>query len=102
MSLQYTSLRILELDGGSESFQTGDHELIVLPLAGSCTVTIEGERFELAGRESVFSALTDFAYGGRAHRAVVTATPDVGWYTEETFVRLAVHELDGTYRGRTP
>jgi 5-deoxy-glucuronate isomerase len=34
----------------------------VLPLNGSATVTIDGERFELAGRESVFAALTDFAY----------------------------------------
>ncbi len=34
----------------------------MLPLAGSCTVTIDGETFELEGRESVFSAVTDFVY----------------------------------------
>jgi 5-deoxy-glucuronate isomerase len=71
MSLEYTSLRILELDG-TERFETGDHELIVLPLDGSATVTIDGERFELAGRESVFAALTDFAYAPRDARVEVS------------------------------
>jgi 5-deoxy-glucuronate isomerase len=40
----------------------GGDELIVLPLSGSCSVTIDGEGFELEGRESVFSQVTDFAY----------------------------------------
>jgi 5-deoxy-glucuronate isomerase len=60
--MKYTRLRIVELDGGSERFDTGGDELIVLPLAGSCSVTVDGDRFELEGRESVFSAVTDFAY----------------------------------------
>ena len=59
--MKYTRLRIVELDG-VEAFDTGGDELIVLPLAGSCGVSIDGERFELEGRESVFSAVTDFAY----------------------------------------
>jgi 5-deoxy-glucuronate isomerase len=59
--MNYTRLRIVELDG-SETFDTGGDELIVLPLAGSCDVTIDGERFSLDGRESVFSAVTDFVY----------------------------------------
>src|SRR4051794_27126332 len=67
MSLRHTRLRIVELDG-TESFDTGGDELIVLPLAGACTATIDGERFELEGRESVFSAVTDFAYAPRDAR----------------------------------
>jgi 5-deoxy-glucuronate isomerase len=59
--MKYTRLRIVELDG-VEAFDTGGDELIVLPLAGSCSVTIDGETFALEGRESVFSAVTDFAY----------------------------------------
>ena len=62
--MEYTRLRIVELDG-SEEFDTGGDEVIVLPLAGSCSVTVDGERFDLEGRDSVFSALTDFAYAPR-------------------------------------
>ena len=62
--MNYTRLRILELDG-TEAFDTGGDELIVLPLSGSCDVAIDGEAFELEGRESVFSAVTDFAYAPR-------------------------------------
>ena len=71
--MNYTRLRILELDG-TEAFDTGGDELIVLPLAGSCAVTIDGETFELEGRESVFSAVTDFAYAPRDARVEITGT----------------------------
>jgi 5-deoxy-glucuronate isomerase len=38
-------------------------ELAVLPLSGGgCTVEVEGRRFELRGRESVFARVTDWAY----------------------------------------
>jgi 5-deoxy-glucuronate isomerase len=64
--MNYTRLRIAELDaGGIETFDTGGDELIVLPLSGACSVDIDGERYELEGRESVFSAVTDFAYAPR-------------------------------------
>jgi 5-deoxy-glucuronate isomerase len=64
--LTYCGLRIAELDaGGSERFDTGGDELIVLPLSGACTVTCEGERYALSGREDVFAARTDFVYVGR-------------------------------------
>ncbi|MFJ6569028.1 5-deoxy-glucuronate isomerase [Streptomyces sp. NPDC091292] len=59
----YSSLRVLELPaGGLHPFDTGDSEWIVLPLSGSCTVAADGETFHLAGRESVFSGVSDFAY----------------------------------------
>lgn len=60
--LEYAKLRIVT---DADTFDTGGDELIVLPLSGSCTVTIDGERFDLEGRESVFSAVTDFAYAPR-------------------------------------
>jgi 5-deoxy-glucuronate isomerase len=69
--MNYTRLRILELDG-TEAFETGGDELIVLPLGGSCEVTIDGEHFALEGRESVFSAVTDFAYAPRDARVQIT------------------------------
>ena len=41
---------------------TGEFEAFVLPLAGSATVRVDGQVFELRGRESVFTRVTDFAY----------------------------------------
>jgi 5-deoxy-glucuronate isomerase len=59
----YSGLRVLRL-GPAESrrIETGEDELIVLPIAGSCAVRCEGQRFALAGRASVFERVTDFAY----------------------------------------
>ena len=34
----------------------------MLPLNGSCTVTCDGEVFELSGRASVFSGVSDLVY----------------------------------------
>jgi 5-deoxy-glucuronate isomerase len=59
----YSGLRVVELaPGGSRSLLTGREEMLVLPLAGSATVECAGVRFELAGRDDVFSGPTDFAY----------------------------------------
>lgn len=67
-----TGLRVLALNPGVPTvLPTGNAEVFVLPLAGGCTVevadsdgTVE-DRFELIGRSSVFSAVSDFAYAGR-------------------------------------
>ncbi|MCX6463010.1 MAG: 5-deoxy-glucuronate isomerase [Pseudonocardiales bacterium] len=70
----YSSLRVLELPaGGSATFATGEDETIVLPLAGSCVVETEGERFTLAGRRSVFTRVTDFAYAPRDAEVTVSS-----------------------------
>ncbi|MFJ4982597.1 5-deoxy-glucuronate isomerase [Streptomyces sp. NPDC088732] len=70
----HSSLRVLELPpGGRHEFATGDSEWIVLPLSGSCTVDTDGESFRLAGRESVFAGVTDFAYAPRDARVVVVS-----------------------------
>ncbi|MFE0025313.1 5-deoxy-glucuronate isomerase [Amycolatopsis sp. NPDC059021] len=59
----YTGLRVLTLaPGESRVVHTGEFEAFVLPLAGSGTVRADGEVFELAGRGSVFTRVTDFAY----------------------------------------
>jgi 5-deoxy-glucuronate isomerase len=57
--VELTSLRVIE---GSETFETGEYEAIVLPLSGSCEVSCDGETFTLEGRAGVFDAVTDFAY----------------------------------------
>jgi 5-deoxy-glucuronate isomerase len=67
----HSGLRILELGpGASCTFPTDESETLVLPLSGSCTVACDGGTFELQGRRSVFSRVTDFAYAPRD--AVVT------------------------------
>lgn len=59
----YSGLRVLRLQPGeSRVVATGTAEMAVLPLSGSCTVEADGYRFELEGRESVFSRVSDFAY----------------------------------------
>jgi len=71
---RYSSLRVLDAAPGvTTAFDTGDDEMIVLPLAGACTVRSDGEVFELAGRVDVFSGVTDFVYLPRDARVEVTS-----------------------------
>ncbi|MGS0687510.1 5-deoxy-glucuronate isomerase [Nakamurella sp. GG22] len=59
----YSSLRIVELAAGQAfEFATGPDEMIVLPLSGGVDVSIGSTTYRLAGRDSVFSAVTDTAY----------------------------------------
>ncbi|MEV6772469.1 5-deoxy-glucuronate isomerase [Nocardia sp. NPDC051030] len=59
----YTGLRVLRIAAGeTRTVLTGEFEAFVLPLAGSCTVRVDGMVFELEGRASVFARVTDFAY----------------------------------------
>ncbi|MGX1773183.1 5-deoxy-glucuronate isomerase [Nocardia brasiliensis] len=59
----YTGLRVLSLPPGqTRTVRTGEFEAFVLPLSGSCTVRVDDMTFELTGRDSVFTRVTDFAY----------------------------------------
>ena len=69
---RFAGLRVLQLNPGSaQTLPTGGAEMFVLPLAGSLSVSVATTAghaemsFELAGRGSVFTAVTDFAYVGR-------------------------------------
>jgi len=59
----YSGLRVLDL-ARRETYlgNTGGEEMIVLPLAGSCSVDTDAGGADLAGRRDVFSAVTDSAY----------------------------------------
>jgi 5-deoxy-glucuronate isomerase len=71
----YSSLRVLTLaPGGRARFETGNEEMILLPLSGSCTVGVGSQKFDLAGRSGVFDAVTDFAYLPVAAAVEVTST----------------------------
>ncbi|HET9142358.1 5-deoxy-glucuronate isomerase [Actinophytocola sp.] len=59
----HTGLRVLALAPGERrALATGEFEAFVLPLSGAVTVEVDGTRFALDGRASVFSRVTDFAY----------------------------------------
>ncbi len=70
----YTGLRVLELPaGGSHRFDTGEDEVLVLPLTGGCAVETGDERFAVTGRRDVFAGVTDFVYLPRDTTATVTS-----------------------------
>jgi 5-deoxy-glucuronate isomerase len=71
----FSGLRVLELaPGASHSLDSGEDELLVLPLSGGCVVGCDGERFEVEGRDDVFSRVSDFVYVPRdAHVEVASA-----------------------------
>lgn len=74
----YAGLWVVDLAAGeSITSRTGTDEVIVLPLAGSCTVdcaTGDGdERFELTGRPHVFAGPSDFCYLPRDAKLTVTS-----------------------------
>lgn len=60
----YSGLRIVDLPPGEPmTWTTGGAEHAVLPLSGGpVTVEVEGRRFDLAGRATVFERVTDWAY----------------------------------------
>ena len=59
----YAGLGVLDLAaGGRHLGSTGEDEMVVLPLTGSCTVDTDAGGAKLAGRPDVFSEVTDCAY----------------------------------------
>ncbi|WP_280355166.1 5-deoxy-glucuronate isomerase [Nocardia otitidiscaviarum] len=74
----YAGLRVLRLaPGARRTVRTGEFEAFVLPLAGSCTVRVDGEVFALEGRDSVFTRVTDFAYVPRDAEVELATDPGV-------------------------
>ncbi|MCZ4512035.1 5-deoxy-glucuronate isomerase [Streptomyces sp. ActVer] len=70
----YSGLRIITLSPGeAHALSTDDCEFLVLPLNGSCTVTVEGRPFSLNGRTDVFASATDFAYLPRESEALLSS-----------------------------
>ncbi|HZB34120.1 MAG TPA: 5-deoxy-glucuronate isomerase [Streptosporangiaceae bacterium] len=70
--MDHCSLRVIELaPGDKREFETGEAEVLVLPLAGSCQVSCDGRTFEVHGRTGVFDRVTDFAYVPRDARVTI-------------------------------
>ncbi|MFV1989803.1 MAG: 5-deoxy-glucuronate isomerase [Acidimicrobiales bacterium] len=76
----HTGLRVIQLDAGeTRTIATGNTELVILPLSGGAvSVTVKpddamSEDFELEGRTTVFSRVTDFLYIGRDAQAILNS-----------------------------
>ena len=73
----YSGLRVAVLEAGeSLALDTGDDELLVLPLAGGVDVETGGEVHRLTGRSGVFEGITDSLYVPR--RTAMTLTSAAG------------------------
>jgi 5-deoxy-glucuronate isomerase len=71
---QFCGLEVLTLTPGGQSIvDTGADEVIVVPLAGSCTVDSGGDGAVLSGRDSVFTGVTDVAYVPRGSRLCIAS-----------------------------
>lgn len=78
----WTGITVLSLAPGvSRIVRTGGSEAFVLPLAGGVVVDVAAEdgqalgSMALAGRETVFTAVSDFAYVGRDSVVTLTVPP---------------------------
>jgi 5-deoxy-glucuronate isomerase len=70
----YCGLQVTRIEpGGRRPLSTGAEELAVLPLAGSAAVEVDGRRFELEGRSSVFARVSDWAYLPVGSEAVLSS-----------------------------
>lgn len=70
----FSGLRVLDLaPGEARTLDTGPHELLVLPLAGSATVRVDGVAMTVRGRADVFASVSDFVYAPRDARVEVTS-----------------------------
>ncbi|SDY29732.1 5-deoxyglucuronate isomerase [Tessaracoccus flavus] len=75
---EWCSIRVLALSaGGAEALDSGEQELLVLPLQGGCVVEIDGREYELAGRTEVWTSITDYLYVPR-HTAFTIRSADGG------------------------
>jgi 5-deoxy-glucuronate isomerase len=89
---QFCGLRILEL--GEYAFESGEDELIVLPLEGGAEVTVDGQRFTLTGRESVFEGLSDLVYVPREARVEIAGEGRVALPSSRAYNRLEPRYVD--------
>lgn len=71
---EWSSIKVLNLPAGaSETLDTGGDEILVLPLAGGCSVEVDGVTHELTGRREVWTAITDYLYLPRHTTAVISS-----------------------------
>jgi 5-deoxy-glucuronate isomerase len=70
------SFRVLRVDG-RVSLETGDEEVVLVPLAGDAVVRADGVDAEVGGRENVFAGLPRSLYLPRDTRAEIEGTAEL-------------------------
>ncbi|MGA4507769.1 5-deoxy-glucuronate isomerase [Propionibacteriaceae bacterium G1746] len=71
---EWSGLKVLTLEPGQEqTFDTGEFEALVLPLAGACDVRLGEASHQLQGRPGVFKGVTDFVYVPRHQQVVISS-----------------------------
>lgn len=74
---EWSSIKVLALPAGAPpEVRSGDSELLVLPLSGSCVVEVDGVTHRISGRPEVWTAITDYLYVPR--NATFTVASDDG------------------------
>lgn len=72
---EHTGLRTVTFGADLVTLDAAPEERIVIPLAGDVTAVVDGETFELDGRESVFHGPTDVLYTGVDRALELRADP---------------------------
>lgn len=94
---KYSGIKVLGLSaGGSREIRTGHDEMLVLPLAGGCTVEVAGTTHRLVGRPDVFTTVTDHLYVPCGSTLTIR-THEGGRFALAT--ARADHALPVSYRG---
>jgi 5-deoxy-glucuronate isomerase len=74
VGLSFVGLRTVRLEPRTTlTLNTGEDEVVVLPLAGGCHVETDGLSTILDGRDHVFARISDFAYLPRDSEVRITA-----------------------------
>lgn len=104
---RYTGLNVIRLEpGGERVVDATGRELLVLPLSGGASVSVDGATFELRGRDDVFAAPSDFVYVPAGAELVVRSAGGgefaLPWArAEERYpaVRVAAEQVPVSVRG---
>lgn len=73
----HTGLKVATFTHEDLSLEAASEERIVIPLTGDVTATVDGETYELAGRESVFHGPADVLYTGIGRSLTLRGEPGV-------------------------
>ncbi|ATG50477.1 5-deoxy-glucuronate isomerase [Brachybacterium vulturis] len=89
----HTGLRVLALEpGGSEVVTANGVEVMVVPLSGSCDISVDGRTHTLRGRADVFASATDVLYAPVGSQLTI-ASPGGGRFALATAVATGAHPV---------
>ncbi|HDH03511.1 MAG TPA: 5-deoxy-glucuronate isomerase, partial [Actinobacteria bacterium] len=84
----YSGLTVFGLEDEPRVIATGDSEMAVLPLSGSCRVEVDRQTFDVQGRDSVFGGVAGFAYLPIDTEARITGPGEIALCTAKARRRI--------------